>query len=429
MIDPSIRPWRQQSPRPGPQGDREISPMNIAYTTTFDIRHPGSWPKAHRGLYGASVKVTQLLAKSSSLEYLGPLARKRSPVTRLKWQVYRDLFKQDFYRWADPIILRDYAQQIQRKLAASDADLFLCPENAIPLGLFKPDRPTVLWTDTTIGSLIDFYPYLCNLCPETRRNILRLERHALEQCSLIIFNSPWAARTATRLYGISPDKIKVINRVSNLPQTVTKENIDQVVEQRRDRPCQLLFVGVDWQRKGGKVALEIAQNLTARGIEVELHIVGCNPPVETPDYVKCHGFIDTATAAGRDRMAELFQTSHFLIFPTRAEAYGIVLSEAAAFAVPALATDVGGIASVLQSDLTGQVFKLNENPKAYSDYIASYLADFEQYRSFAHRAFSHYQQNMSSSVASQRAQQAFQALLPSLAQTGDPTATEDLIAC
>lgn len=402
--------------------------MKIAYTTTFDIQNPSSWPKAHRGLYGASTKITQLLAKHSSLEYLGPLARMRSPITRVKWQVYHDLFKKDFYRWADPIILRDYAKQIERKLAASNADIFLCPENAIPLGLVKPDRPMVLWTDTTIGSLLDFYPYLCNLCPETRRNILRLERHALEQCSLVIFNSPWAARTATELYSISPDKIKVINRVSNLPQTVTEKTIDEVVEQRRNRPCQLLFVGVDWQRKGGEIALQVAKNLIARGFDAELHIVGCNPPIETPDYVKRQGFIDTATAAGRDRMAKLFQTSHFLIFPTRAEAYGIVLSEAAAFGVPALATDVGGISSVLQSDYTGKVFGLSESPTAYSDYIASYMADFDRYSTFAHNAFNHYQQKMSSSVASNHAKQAFEALLPFHGQADRGTATKDLIA-
>jgi len=386
--------------------------MKIAYTTTFDVHHPAGWPKAHRGLYGASVQNMRILAERNSLEYLGPLTRRRSLTTRLKGQVYRHLLRRDFYRWADPIILRDYAQQIERKLAASKADLFLCPENAIPLGLVRPDRPMVLWTDATIGSLIDFYPYLCNLCPETRRNIFRLERHALEQCSLIIFNSDWAARTATELYGISPQKTKVIYRLSNLPQTVTANNLSQVIEQRRDSPCQLLFVGVDWQRKGGAVALAIAERLVAQGIEAELHLVGCDPPGDTPDYVKRHGFIDTATAAGRDRMAALFQTSHFLLYPTRADACGIVLSEAAAFGVPALASNVGGIASVLKSDRSGQVFELSDRPEAYSDYIASYMSNFEHYRAFAHSAFQHYQLNMSQSAASTTAQQAFEALLP-----------------
>ena len=387
--------------------------MKIACVTTFDLQNPASWPKRHLGLYGASAKITKTLKTAhTAIECLGPLDRKRSPLTRLKWQFYRSFQSKDFYSWADPIVSRHYARQVERQLSGSDADILLCPENAIPLARVKPDQPMVLWTDATLGSLIDFYPYLSNLCHETQHNLLDMERRVLERCSLVILTSDWAAEKACDLYGISRSKVEVIPRGSNQTHRLSPTAVKAAIEQRAARPCRLLFVGVEWQRKGGDTALSVAQALNAQGWETELHVVGCVPPVDDlPSFVKVHGFIDRTVPAGQAEIAELFQSAHFLIFPTRADTFGVVLSEAASFGVPALATDVGGIASVVKENITGKTFSLESQPDEYCQFVITYLTDMSQYRSLARATFDHFENHMSWSAIGDRARAALKNLI------------------
>lgn len=387
--------------------------MKIACVTTFDLTNPNSWPKRHLGLYGASAQIAQTLqSEETSVEYLGALSRKRSPITRIKWLLYRNLFQQDFYSWADPIVSRHYARQIEDKLSRSDADILLCQENAIPLAMVQPDRPMVLWTDATLGSLIDFYPYLSNLCRETRQNLLKMEQQVLERCSLIVLTSQWAAQRAHDLYKIPLAKIEIIPRGSNQPHKLPDEAIKAAIEQRVN-PCKLLFVGVEWSRKGGDVALKIAAELNDQGLETELHVVGCVPPGDLPSFVKVRGFIDRTTPAGQSALANLFQSAHFLVFPTRADTFGVVISEAASFGVPALATEVGGIASVVKAGVTGKTFGLESSPSEYCQFVMTYMAETERYRSLAFSTLDYYENHMSWLAVGEQARGAFKTLIAS----------------
>ena len=386
--------------------------MKIAYVTTFDIQKPESWPKRHLGLYGAAAKIIQTLkTEDTVVEHLGSLARKRSPITRLKWQFYRNFHQKDFYSWADPIVQRHYARQIKQQLSNSNTDILLCPENVIPIANVKPDRPLVLWTDATLGSLVDFYPYLSNLCAETRRNLMRMEKKALERCSLLIVTSRWAAQSAHQLYNIPLSKIKVIPRGAEQIHQIPSTAIKTAIEQRRHEPCNLLFIGVEWQRKGGDTALSVAQALNDKGLETELHIVGCTPPHDSPEFVKAHGFIDRSTTSGQAKMNQLFQNAHFLIYPTKADAMGMALSEAASFGVPALANNVGGIADIVKTDITGQIFALDSHPNDYCRFVMRYMSDVVNYQSLAYSTFESYQNTMSWLAVGEQARTAFESLL------------------
>ncbi|MGB3300486.1 MAG: glycosyltransferase family 4 protein [Phormidesmis sp.] len=388
--------------------------MKVACATTFDLQKPESWPKRHLGLYGASAKIVQTLqTEDIEVAPIGPLDRKRSPITRLKWQFYRNFCHKDFYSWADPIVSRHYARQIERNLLLSGADILLCLENAIPLASVIPDRPMVLWTDTTLGSLIDFYPYLSNLCSETRRNLLRMERSVLERCSLIILNSQWATQTAHDLYDIPFSKMRVIPRVSTQSGTVESADIETLIAQRENNPCRLLFVGVEWQRKGGDTALEVAKALNARGVETELNVVGCVPDVYLPSFVKVHGFIDRTTATGQAKIAELFQSAHFLIYPTRADALGVALSEAGALGVPALASEIGGIGGLVKADITGKTFAVDCDPIDYCEFVMPYVADANKYQLLARSTFDYYKNHASWPAVGKQAKTALNAVLTS----------------
>lgn len=386
--------------------------MKISYATTFDIRKPETWAKRHLGLFNAGARIIQALEQENlTVESLGTLSRKSCLRNKTKWLLYKNLYSRDFCSWADPAVSKDYAHQIQKKLTQVNSDILLCLENAIPLAMVEPDRPMVLWTDTTLGSLIDFYPHMSNLCAETKANILQMERNVLEKCSLLIVNSSWAVKKAVELYDISPEKIKVIPRVSSRPHNLSSADVKAVIAQREETICRLLFIGVDWWRKGGSTALEAAKSLNARGIRTELHIVGCFPPADLPDFVKVHGFIDRATSEGQAKMDRLFRDTHFLIYPTQADALGMALGEAGAYGIPALATDVGGISDLVKAGVTGKTFALDSNTDDYCEFVAPYMSNMSRYQALAHSTLDYYCQYAGESAVGKQAKLELSALV------------------
>jgi glycosyltransferase involved in cell wall biosynthesis len=124
-------------------------------------------------------------------------------------------------------------------------------------------------------------------------------------------------------------------------------------------------------------------------------------PGALPDFVRPLGFIDKATAEGRQRLDALFAESHFLIVPSRAEAFGIVFCEASSFAVPSLASQSGGIPSVVRDNYNGRTFPLDAPPGHFVQYVLGLMGDYSQYQQLARRAFAEYTTRLNWHTAAQ----------------------------
>ncbi|MBE9129027.1 MULTISPECIES: glycosyltransferase family 4 protein [unclassified Coleofasciculus] len=390
--------------------------MKIAYLTIYDVWNKATWPKTQPGLCQAGYYIAKTLAAQSvSMDYIGPLSKKESLLTPAKWNLYHHFFKKDYYRWAEPLIVKDYAYQASRKLSEFESSLVLCPENVVPIAYLKCKQPLVLWTDSTLGALINFYPYLSNLCKETTKNIEKMERAALKNCNLAIYTSDWAAQTAIQLYDIDASKVKVIPWGANLECNRTIDDIQKIIETRDGNLCKLLFLGVDWIRKGGSIAFEVTKKLNKIGLNTELIVIGCKPIIKAPipDFVRVLGFIDTSTNAGLNRIEQLFAESHFLILPTMADCTPHVLAEANSFGVPCLATKVGGISTLIKDDFNGKTFPPNASISDYCTYIVYLMNNYRVYKHLALSSFEQYQSHLSWSVAIQKLKQLMSELVES----------------
>ncbi|GET37680.1 glycosyltransferase [Microseira wollei] len=114
------------------------------------------------------------------------------------------------------------------------------------------------------------------------------------------------------------------------------------------------------------------------GIDAELVMVGSKLPDEVrSDKLTVIPYLNKNNPQQRQQLNELFFRANFLIFPTRAECYGIVLCEANAFGRPALATDVGGISTIIENGKNGYRLPLSATGNDYANLItqvASYLS-------------------------------------------------------
>ena len=198
-----------------------------------------------------------------------------------------------------------------------------------------------------------------------------MEKTALQKSKLAIYSSEWAAQTAIEYYQADPAKVQVVPFGANIESSKTLYEVKDLIELRPLNPCKLLFIGVDWFRKGGDIALKVAQELNNLGLSTELTVIGSQPIVEgsLPSFVKPLGFISKSSREGQEKIHQLIGESHFLILPSLADCSPIVLCEANSLGVPCLSTKVGGIPTIIRTGLNGATFDKAADISEYCKYV------------------------------------------------------------
>jgi glycosyltransferase involved in cell wall biosynthesis len=259
-----------------------------------------------------------------------------------------------------------------------------------PVALLNTNKPIVYINDATFANVVDFYPYTTNLCDETLRAGHRVEQNVLKRARLTIFSSHWAAHSAIADYSVTEDRVKVIPFGANIESNISETDIGRVVSARGNGVCRLLFIGREWDCKGGPLAVSVTRSLNEQGLKTELHVVGCRPSGKFPPYVKVHGFISKRNSVDLARLCDLFRSCHFLILPTRAECCAVVLAEASSFGLPSLTTNVGGNSTAIRNGYNGQTFGLSDGPDSYSSFICKHFNDRKAYEQLAYSSFLEY---------------------------------------
>ena len=83
------------------------------------------------------------------------------------------------------------------------------------------------------------------------------------------------------------------------------------------------------------------------------------------------------------KMKRCFLEAHFLILPTEADITPIVISEAAFFGLPTVASDIFGIPDVVADNVSGKLFPVGTSAHLYADWIAGASRDKDRYRQLA----------------------------------------------
>ncbi len=368
--------------------------MRIAFTTTFDSRDISNWS-------GTPYYMADSFEKSgASVDHIGGLKRRVAPFFKVK-QVWKKLAsgQRESPRF-NIVAAKHYSLQVAQRLKSLPHDVIVAPQ-INPICYLESNKPIVLWTDGLYASLIGFYPGFSSHSSSSIAQGNIITKECLDRVSLALFSSDWAARTAVEIYGADKDKVKVVPFGANIECDHTIHDIRSMLKSRSRDTVKLLFLGKHWERKGGDIVFKVAKALNDAGQPVEVNFVGCLPPndVEIPNYIKCHGFISKRTPEGKNKINRLLRESHFLIVPSRAEAYGIVFCEANAFGLPCLTTHVGGISTIVKDHVNGMTFGLNAPIEHYRDYIISLMHNYSRYEEMALAAFHEYDSRLNWNAA------------------------------
>ena len=90
-------------------------------------------------------------------------------------------------------------------------------------------------------------------------------------------------------------------------------------------------------------------------------------------------FIDKTHIENRKELSQLFLDAHFMLFPTRAEATGIVTCEASAHGLPSLVSNTGGVGGAINDGVNGFLMPFDTGGIGYAQKIIEVIDDPARY--------------------------------------------------
>jgi glycosyltransferase involved in cell wall biosynthesis len=251
-----------------------------------------------------------------------------------------------------------------------------------------------------------------NPVKRTDRAADEFERISMERAAIVVVSSAWAAESAVKDYGIRPTKVHNLLIGANLPNPPARED---VLPRRLGKKVRLLMIGIHWEIKGGEIAYETLLSLLEAGYDAELTVVGAKPPesFSHPRFTIIP-FLDKQNPEDLARFEQLWRNADFFIVPSRAEAAGVVFSEAAANALPVLATRTGGIPSLVVDGENGYTLPWEARGDSYAKKIAEIAASPERYETLCGTSRDAFEQRLNWNVWGERLGEVIRETLPHL---------------
>lgn len=360
--------------------------MKITYISKAPPADVHAWSGIIHSSYNA------LKDSGNDVSDISPLSYDSThPAVRLKKKWYKQFAHKRYLLEREPIIAREMAKMIAPRIPTG-TDLLFSP-SSIPLSMLETKHPKVFYTDGTFATMLGFYDSFSNLCRESVNNGHELEKRAIQSSALSIYSSQWAADSAIRDYGADPSKVHVVPFGANIKHTPCQDQIREIVANRSREELHLLFLAVDWKRKGGQEALETAAILNRMHIKTFLHVVGIRslPLAEKPDFLIDHGYISKRTEEELGRLRNLMAKCHFMFVPSRADCTPIVFGEANSYAMPVITTNVGGIPSMIREDVNGAMLATEGDADRYAHRILECWTDKRRYEDLCLSSFHEYE--------------------------------------
>ena len=256
---------------------------------------------------------------------------------------------------------------IRRIQEAEEYDFSLAMGTILPVR--APRRPNFVYTDHAILANKRY-----NQSPDHFRlwaEALPYERETLQRASKVFAMSEHVVQTLCEDYGLSPEKVECVGAGCNIP------NLEPPAADRFERR-NVVFVGVDWERKGGPELLEAFGRVRARLENATLTIVGCQPNVSAPN-------VTVVGPVPSNRVSYYLAHATVFAMPSRREPFGIVFLEAMRAGLPVVALNLGATPDFVIDGETG--YKVDPGDvDALAQRLEMLLGDPEKCRDMGQRA-------------------------------------------
>lgn len=247
-------------------------------------------------------------------------------------------FRSSLSLWAFRRRSQRAAAELERR--AGQYDLIVQLHTLFSPG-FEPRRYRyVLHTDNTYMLSERHFPLWAPLRGARRDAWVRAEGEVYRNAQCLFPRSQFLARSLVEDYGCDPAKVVVVGGGSNYGAAP--------LEGKRYDQQTALFVGYDFERKGGLVLLEAWERVRRALPQARLWIAGPKRPTRELPGVEWLGRVDNrAELSRRYREATLF------VMPSLFDPWGHVFFEAMSFGLPCVGSTACAMPEIIRDGETG----------------------------------------------------------------------------
>jgi starch synthase len=260
-------------------------------------------------------------------------------------------WKQRYNAGASPLSLpaRRAMNRISARRAAAaapDADVVLQLTGYVDPGRPWPEALRCSYHDGNLAGYLRRSDLQIDADSPRIARALAYERALYDSIDVIFCMSEDLRQSFLDDFAQSPDKVVTVGVGTNVPAPARPP-------ERELTPPRLLFVGKQFERKGGPNVLAAFERLRAEHPDAELWIVGPTRLDLNIPGVTVHGRISMEDPDGERRLAGLYERANAFVMPTFFDALGIAIIEAMAYRLPCIGSTWGAIPELVEEGVTG----------------------------------------------------------------------------
>lgn len=348
----------------------------IGYVSNLPLSESsGGWTGINRNLFEG-------LSNHLNLKYIGPInpdfILREKMVSKLKRTIG---FKSDFAFFSKNRLKKISQEFKNLDSCEKDAYFFFGNTPWISIDLKKP---YYVYMDADFETYLKIFSDESKFSKKSIHRVVQKESQWLEKADKIFFGSNWIMKETISNLKLSekPGKYHVVNTGGHIPIPGKDSYVFD------PNHLNLLFVALNFEKKGGLQAVDIFKELKKTFNTVKLTIIGEQPPERVLDLsgVQYLGRLNKDIKNELAVMENAFQNASFLIHPTKMDTMGAIIPEANYFGTPVVASDKFGIPDLIQDERTGFLIKEDESIEEISRKISKVYSDRQKYMEMRNRA-------------------------------------------
>jgi starch synthase len=220
--------------------------------------------------------------------------------------------------------------------------------------MLASDRRLFSYHDANLAQALRHPQFPQHLTKKRIARALDYERNVYDGIDVIFTMSDYLRGTFIECFGVEERRVTTIGAGINL------ETLPSVVAGKAYDNKKLLFVGANFERKGGMELLRAFQVVRSAHPTAELCIVGprniCIPP-EMSRGVVYAGFLSKNDPVQMRQFERILATSSLFVMPSLYEPFGIAPLEAMAHCIPAVLTNAWAFPEMVTPGVNGELVK------------------------------------------------------------------------
>lgn len=179
---------------------------------------------------------------------------------------------------------------------------------------------------------------------------LAYERRVAQKMDRVFVMGDYLAKSFEEDLGVEPHRIVNISHGANLDEIPAPD------PQKNYAAQEVLFVAVEFERKGGRVLLPAFQRVRQQIPGAVLHVIGVrgDPPADLPlENVRWHGFKRKEVPEEAAVIRDLYHRCSVFVLPSFYEPFGISVSEAMLYGIAPIITGDWGVAEKVVPGVSG----------------------------------------------------------------------------